>query len=90
MRWLILIPERVLQCNDEVLPYWDVMGPWNAISLVAYLPATVAPAGFTPKGLPVGIQIIGPYLEDLTPIQFAVELEREIIGPYQLPSGFDG
>ena len=83
------IPERVVQFNDETLKYWDVMGPWNSLSLVAYLPATVAPAGFTPGGLPVGIQIVGPYLEDLTPIQFAINLEKEIIGPYQLPPGFE-
>jgi len=82
------IPTREVQFDDESLPYWDVMGPWNSMSLVAYLPATVAPAGFTETGLPIGIQIIGPYLEDLTPIQFAMELEEEIIGPYQLPSGF--
>lgn len=82
------IPERLVDFNGESLPYWGVMGPWNAMSLVAYLPATVAPAGFTKSKLPVGIQIMGPYLEDLTPIQFAIELEKEIIGPYQLPPGF--
>ncbi|MFC1820187.1 amidase family protein [Thermodesulfobacteriota bacterium] len=80
---------RVVKFNEETLKYWDVMGPWNSLSLVAYLPATVVPAGFTPGGLPVGIQIVGPYLEDLTPIQFAINLEKEIIGPYQLPPGFD-
>ena len=79
-----------MRFNDETLNYWDVMGPWNSLSLVSYLPATVAPAGFTPGGLPVGIQIVGPYLEDLTPIQFAINLEKEIIGPYQLPKGFEG
>jgi amidase len=83
------IQERTVRFNDDTLNYWEVMGPWNSLSLVAYLPATVAPAGFTPGGLPVGIQIVGPYLEDLTPIQFAINLEREIIGPYQLPPGFD-
>jgi amidase len=82
------ITERVVRFNQETLRYWDVMGPWNSLSLVAYLPATVAPAGFTSDGLPVGIQIVGPYLEDLTPIQFAINLEKEIIGPYQLPPGF--
>jgi amidase len=82
------ITERVVQFNQETLRYWDVMGPWNSLSLVSYLPATVAPAGFTPGGLPVGIQIVGPYLEDLTPIQFAINLEKEVIGPYQLPPGF--
>ena len=83
------IHERVVQFNEETLRYWDVMGPWNSLSLVAYLPATVAPAGFTPGGLPVGIQIVGPYLEDKTPIQFAINLEKEIIGPYQLPQEFN-
>ena len=83
------IEERMIQFNGETLKYWNVMGPWCSLSLVAYLPATVAPVGFTSGGLPVGIQIVGPYLEDLTPIQFAINLEKEIIGPYQLPPGFE-
>jgi amidase len=82
------IQNRTVRFNDETLEYWPVIGPWNSLSLLAYLPATVAPAGFTPSGLPVGIQIVGPYLEDLTPIRFAVELEREVIGPYQIPPAF--
>jgi amidase len=83
------IGERTIRFKGETARYWDVIGPWNSLSLVAYLPATVAPAGFTPGGLPVGIQIVGPYLEDLTPIQFAIHLEKEFIGPYPLPPGFD-
>jgi amidase len=83
------IQQRTIQFEGETLGYWEVMGPWNSLSLVSYLPATVAPAGFTSGGLPVGIQIIGPYLEDLTPIQFAIEMEKEIIGPYQLPPGYE-
>ncbi len=81
--------ERVVHFNNETLKYWEAMHPWISLAFVSYLPATVAPAGFAPGGLPVGIQIVGPYLEDLTPIQFAINLEKEIIGPYQLPSGFD-
>ena len=83
------IRQRTIRFEGETLGYWEVMGPWNALSLVSYLPATVAPAGFTSGGLPVGIQIIGPYLEDLTPIQFAIGMEKEIIGPYQLPPGYE-
>ena len=83
------IPQRTVRFNDDTLDYWKVIGPWNSLSLLAYLPATVVPAGFTPSKLPVGIQIVGPYLEDLTPIRFAVELEREVIGPYQLPPAFE-
>jgi amidase len=83
------IGERTYEIDGHTEPYWQVMGPWNSMALAAYLPATIAPIGKTSGGLPVGIQIIGPYLEDLTPIQFAIELEKEIIGPYELPAGFE-
>ena len=84
------IPERQVECNDVLQSYWPVVGPWNALALVSYLPATVVPAGLTSSGLPVGVQLIEPYLEDRTTIQFAMELEDKVIGPYQLPPGFEG
>lgn len=52
-------------------------------------PATTAPAGLSKSGLPVGIQIVGPYLEDATPIRFAALLAREI-GGFQQPPAFAG
>ena len=51
---------------------------WAALG--AGLPATVAPIGRTERGLPIGVQIIGPYLEDSTPIQFAQLLEQAFGG----------
>jgi amidase len=36
--------------------------------------------GRTPQGLPVGIQIMGPFWEDATPITFADLLAAEIGG----------
>ncbi|MSQ92655.1 MAG: amidase [Gammaproteobacteria bacterium] len=83
------IAQRTIQFEGRTESYWQVMGPWASMALVAYLPATVAPVGRTPDGLPVGVQIIGPYLEDMTPIQFAIELEKEIVGPFELPPGFE-
>ncbi|HUA19079.1 MAG TPA: amidase [Bryobacteraceae bacterium] len=50
-------------------------------------PATAAPAGLSKSGLPVGLQIVGPYLEDATPIRFAQLLAREI-GGFQAPPSF--
>src|SRR5690606_23850998 len=44
---------------------------WAGLASLSYLPATVAPAGLTASGLPVGIQIIGPYLRDRETIAFA-------------------
>ena len=38
---------------------------------LAYLPATVAPIGFSPQGLPIGVQIVGPQYHDRTCIGFA-------------------
>jgi Asp-tRNA(Asn)/Glu-tRNA(Gln) amidotransferase A subunit family amidase len=40
------------------------------------LPATTAPVGITRADVPVGIQIMGPYLEDATPIDIAGWLPR--------------
>ena len=53
---------------------------------MALLPATVAPIGRTPAGLPVGLQIVGPYLEDRTTIDFARRLGA-VIGGYEPPPG---
>jgi amidase len=50
-------------------------------------PATTAPAGLSKSGLPVGLQIVGPYLEDATPIAFARLLAREI-GGFRPPPAF--
>lgn len=49
---------------------------WAGFPGVAYLPSTVAPAGRTDGGLPVGVQIVGPEYGDLTTIAFARLLER--------------
>jgi amidase len=40
-------------------------------------PATAFPAGTNSAGLPLGLQAIGPYLEDRTTLRFAQLLERE-------------
>ena len=39
-------------------------------------------------GLPIGLQAVGPYLEDLTPLRFAALLAREI-GGFRKPAGYD-
>jgi amidase len=65
------------------------------VNMLAYIvpatltgcPATTAPAGLSNSGLPVGIQIMGPYLEDATPIRFAQLLASEI-GGFQPPKGY--
>lgn len=49
---------------------------WSGLATLAGLPATAAPVGKTATGLPLGVQIIGPYLEDRTPIGVARLLQE--------------
>jgi amidase len=61
---------------------------WAGLASVAYLPATVAPAGFTASGLPVGVQIIGPQYGDNSCLTFARLLEQEF-QPFVPPKSWD-
>ena len=78
--------ERKLVINGKSTPY-AVQGAWSSLAGLGNLPATAAPVGMTSAGLPIGIQIIGPYLEDRTTIQFARLLEREF-GGFRPPPAF--
>ena len=67
-------------------PFWDFLTYISPATLTG-CPATTAPAGLSKSGLPVGLQIVGPYLEDATPIAFADLLAREI-GGFRPPAGY--
>jgi len=54
-------------------PYMDLFR-WIALAGAAYLPATVVPAGMSADGLPIGVQVVGPYLHDRTTLQLARHL----------------
>ena len=54
---------------------------------MAYLPATAVPVGRTAGGLPVGVQIVGPYLEDRTTLAVARCIE-ELLGGFVPPPDF--
>jgi amidase len=76
---------RTIRVNGAERPYVDQI-VWPGLVTMALLPATAAPVGRTPAGLPVGLQIVGPYLEDRTTIDFARRL-GEVIGGYEPPPG---
>lgn len=61
---------------------------WISFATMTGLPATSAPVGRTESGLPVGLQIMGPYLEDATPIDIAERLAG-LIGGFAAPPGYE-
>ncbi len=70
---------RIHVINGQDTPYF-AQTAWPGVALLPNLPATAAPIGLTRGGLPIAVQVIGPYLEDRTTIAFAGLLEREFGG----------
>jgi amidase len=79
---------RRIAIDGKQYPYFDQL-VWPEIATTPGLPATAAPIGFSESGLPIGVQIVGPYLEDRTPLAFAALLEREF-GGFAPPPGYAG
>ena len=75
--------ERRIATPEGVRAYTDLMW-WIHQATLAGLPATTAPVGHAPSGLPVGVQIVGPCLEDATPIAFA-HLLADVCEGYEVP-----
>jgi amidase len=61
--------------------------PWVVTATLTGCPATAAPIGQSSSGLPVGIQIMGPFWEDATSIEFAALLS-DMIGGFTVPPGY--
>jgi amidase len=78
--------QRKLDTPEGKRPYLDIT-PWISIATLTGCPATVAPVGRTAAGLPVGLQIMGPYLEDATTIEFA-RLIAGVTGGFEPPKGY--
>lgn len=77
---------RTIEVNGQPRPYLDQL-VWTTLVGMARLPATVAPVGRAPNGMPVGVQIVGPALHDHATIAFAGLLE-DIVGGFTPPPGF--
>jgi amidase len=67
-------------------PYFDLLW-WISFATLTGCPAVSAPVGVTKDGLPIGLQIMGPYLEDATPITFAARLS-DLLGGFVAPKGY--
>ncbi|MGH0030843.1 MAG: amidase family protein, partial [Myxococcota bacterium] len=77
---------RTIDVDGASIPYMEQLF-WAGVVTVAYLPSTVVPVGPAPDGLPVGMQVVAPFLEDRTALRFAKLLEDEI-GGFVAPPDF--
>lgn len=80
------VAARTLTVNGEVVPYFSQLF-WAGLAIGGHLPATAAPVGLTPGGLPVGLQVIGGAYRDRTTIWLAGQLER-LLGGFTPPPGY--
>jgi amidase len=74
---------RTLTINGEERPYLHNVS-WTGLVGIAGLPAAVPPIGRTAAGLPVGVQVVAPYLHDRQAIAVA-----RLVGTYAPPPGFE-
>jgi amidase len=75
---------RTLVCNGEVRPYADIV-KWTILTGMAYLPATVPPIGQGTSGLPISLQVVGPYGSDYSTIALAAHI-GELCGGFSPPA----
>jgi amidase len=79
--------KRRINIDGKDYVYPDQLS-WPGFATLPGLPSTAIPTGFASDGLPIGVQIIGPWLEDKTPIKLAELIEREF-GGFVPPKMFD-
>jgi amidase len=78
---------RRVVIDAEECCYVDQLA-WPGVATCPGLPATAIPLGLSPEGLPIGAQIIGPWLEDRTPLKLAKLIEQSY-GGFVPPPGFE-
>jgi amidase len=80
------LKSRIIQTPEGERKYQELRF-WISFATLCGLPATVTPVGLTKGGLPVGIQIIGPFMEDATTIDLADKI-GQVAGGFRSPPGF--
>jgi len=80
------VSRRTIIVNGEERNYQEQF-IWMGLAGASFLPATVIPVGIAADGLPVGLQIIGPFLEDRTCLDVADRLYR-LLGGFRAPPRF--
>ena len=80
------IQDRVYDVDGKEIKSRDLLF-WVGHVTVAGLPATAVPVGRTRAGLPVGMQVVAPYLEDRTSLAFARAI-ADVVGGFVAPPDY--
>jgi amidase len=75
---------RTMDVNGETRSYLENT-TWTGLIGVVGLPSAVPPLGRTNAGLPVGVQVVVPYLQDRSAIRLAGLIAEAAGGGYAVP-----
>lgn len=64
---------RSLMIDDHATPY-TAQGAWSSLAALAGLPATQVPITVDAQGMPMGVQLIGGWLQDLKTLEIARQM----------------
>ncbi len=67
--------ERTIEVAGQRRPYTAQL-QWMGLFGLVYLPATAVPIGLHSNGLPMALQVVGPFLEDRTCLAVARHVEQ--------------
>jgi len=71
--------DRTIQVDNAAVPYGALLN-WIGLATSLHLPALVVQAGRTPGGMPVGVQIAGPWNAEDSLFDLGDVIERELGG----------
>jgi len=77
---------RTIEVDGETRPLITTID-WLGLIGIVGLPSAVVPIGRTAEGLPVGMQIVAPYLHDRRAVR-AAQLVSAVLGGFEAPPGY--
>jgi amidase len=71
--------ERILDVDGEPTPYGSILN-WISPATALHAPALAVQAGQTAAGLPLGVQLVGPWHGEARLFDFAAAIEDDLGG----------